>query len=184
MAAVVSGSSPGEDVLVEMGHEVGVIRACIDQFIGGIRPGEEAQVQQARVVQRVQDSLERLAALGQDAHRVLPPSLNEVRHRQTPRIVLHLPAGPCALRPREANGLLNPRQHLVGEKDRPVAVGSEPAAAAQLYEAFGTGLDVSPFDSPPAHLPCTEFPPPAVIHNRAACGHANSKPRRCAGFDP
>jgi len=83
MAAVGSARAPGDEVLVEMGREVGVIRACIDQFIGGIRPGEEAQVQQARVVQRVQGSLERLAALGQDAHRVLPPSLNEVRCRQT-----------------------------------------------------------------------------------------------------
>jgi hypothetical protein len=51
----------------------------MDQFVGGIRPGEDAQVQQARVVQRVQSSLERLAALGQVAHTVLPPSLHEVR---------------------------------------------------------------------------------------------------------
>ena len=60
-------------------------RACMDQFIGGIRPGEEAQVQQAKVVQRVQTSLERLAALGQAAHAVLPPNLHEV-----PARVLHL----------------------------------------------------------------------------------------------
>lgn len=51
----------------------------MDQFVGGIRPGEDAQVQQAKVVQRVQSSLERLAALGQVAHTVLPPSLHEVR---------------------------------------------------------------------------------------------------------
>ena len=50
----------------------------MDQFIGGIRPGEEAQVHQARVVQRVQSSLERLAALGQVAHGVLPPTVHEV----------------------------------------------------------------------------------------------------------
>jgi len=50
----------------------------MDQFVGGIRPGEEAQVQQARVVQRVQASLERLGALGQVSHLVLPPSLHEV----------------------------------------------------------------------------------------------------------
>ena len=55
-----------------------VYRACMDQFVGGIRPGEEAQVQQARVVQRVQASLERLGALGQVSHVVLPPSLHEV----------------------------------------------------------------------------------------------------------
>ena len=51
----------------------------MDQFISGIRPGEEAQVQQAKVVQRVQMSLERLAELGQAAHVVLPPNLHEVQ---------------------------------------------------------------------------------------------------------
>ncbi len=61
----------------------------MDQFIGGIRPGEEAQVQQAKVVQRVQTSLERLAALGQAAHAVLPPNLHEV-----PARVLHLASFP------------------------------------------------------------------------------------------
>lgn len=54
-------------------------RACMDQFISGIRPGEEAQVQQAKVVQRVQMRLERLAELGQAAHVVLPPNLHEVK---------------------------------------------------------------------------------------------------------
>jgi len=49
---------------------------------------------------------------------------------------------------------------MVGEKERPVAAGSDPAAAAQLYEAFGTGLDVSPFNPPPAYLPCIESPQP------------------------
>ena len=62
-------------------HDVGspARRACMDQFISGIRPGEEAQVQQAKVVQRVQMSLERLAELGQAAHVVLPPNLHEVQ---------------------------------------------------------------------------------------------------------
>ena len=59
-------------------------RACMDHFVGGIRPGEEAQVQQAAVVQRVQTSLERLAALGQVAHVTLPPNLHEVRRPTDP----------------------------------------------------------------------------------------------------
>ena len=50
----------------------------MEQIVGGIRPGEEAQVQQAKVVQRIQANLERLAALGQLAHAVLPQSVHEV----------------------------------------------------------------------------------------------------------
>ena len=50
----------------------------MEQIVGGIQPGEEAQVQQAKVVQRIQANLERLAALGQLAHVVLPQSVHEV----------------------------------------------------------------------------------------------------------
>ncbi len=53
----------------------------MEQIVGGIRPGEEAQVQQAKVVQRIQANLERLAALGQLAHAVLPQSVHEVSTR-------------------------------------------------------------------------------------------------------
>lgn len=134
----------------------------MDQFIGGIRPGEEAQVQQARVVQRVQTSLERLAALGQDSHFVLPPSLTEVRSdavASPPLEMKAVPFGPTSAhldartsmrsmspltlhsRASDLNVFVNHHQ-LVGERDRPAA-GSDPAASAQLYEAFGTGLDVS-----------------------------------------
>ena len=70
-----AGPDAPDVVLAGMSREVASIRASMDQFLGGIRPTEEAQVQQARVVQRVQTSLERLASHGQVAHRVLPPNV-------------------------------------------------------------------------------------------------------------
>ena len=74
-ACGMAGPDAPDVVLAGMSREVASIRASMDQFLGGIRPTEEAQVQQARLVQRVQTSLERLASHGQVAHRVLPPNV-------------------------------------------------------------------------------------------------------------